>query len=430
MNKTKIISLYKQLLSEKLLIFLDQSLYAFFNFGSIFLLSKLASINSFSSYIIFLSYINFVFIFSTFFLSSPIMVIFSKNWKENQGIYIVSILISNFLLSGALSSICYFFIHISGENINPWFVFLAPLLMTTFDIFKKFLFSSYSIHLAHTVIASLLLNVSFFAGILMLRNSLGFDIILNVLVLAFLIANVYLLLVLIFHKVFTSKIVQLNITKKEAYKNIVLQHYDYSKWIIIGGVAFWGYSQGLFILSKAIGVNDFGISKVRTVQNILGVVNIFILSVENYYIPYFSKFIKKNSIQNLDSLVRDLYSKNYKKTLMLILAVFVFAIVFYSILYESKYGSGLFLIVIFLLVQLLLFFIRPISIALKAIELTYPFFIAHIVALLTMIVIGYFLISIFDFYGMALSFLMSNLSYSLILIYFYYRKMRTSVVNS
>ena len=422
MDKVKIKTLFKNLRGDKFLIFGDQALFAFFNFGSIFLLSKLASISVFGSYVIFLSYINFVFIFSTFFLSAPILVILSKKWKENQGIYIVSILLSNLLLSGILSSVCYFFIRISGEKINPLFVFIAPLLMSTFDIFKKFLFSSYRIHLGHAVSSSLILNICFFVGIFLFRDFLDFDVILYVFVLAFLIANSYLILVLTYHKVFVTKIDQLRITRRKACKNIILQHYDYSKWIIIGGIAFWGYSQGLFILSKTIGINDFGISKVRTIQNILGIVNIFILSVENYYIPYFSNYIKNNSIQNLDTLVKELYSKNYKKLVLLLIAVFVFAIVFYSLLYESKYGSGLFLIAIFSLVQLLLFFIRPISISLKAIEVTYPFFIAHIAAFITMIVLGYFSVSIYGYNGMALSFLMSNLSYSLILIYFYRKK--------
>ncbi len=427
MDKTKIISLYNRLLDEKFLIFLDQALYAFFNFGSIFLLSKLASISVFGSYVIFLSFINFVFIFSTFFLSAPIMVILSKKWKENQGIYIVSILLSNLLLSGILSSVCYFFIRVSGENINPLFVFVAPLLMSTFDIFKKFLFTSYRIHLGHAVCSSVILNICFFIGIFLFRDFLNFDVILYVYVLAFLIANTYLILVLTYYKVFITEINKLRITRGKACRIIILQHYDYSKWIIIGGIAFWGYSQGLFILSKTIGVDDFGISKVRTIQNILGIVNIFILSVENYYIPYFSNYIKNNSIQNLDTLVKELYSKNYKKIVLLLIAVFAFAIVFYNLLYESKYGSGLFVIVIFTLVQLLLFFVRPISISLKAIEVTYPFFIAHIVAFITMIVLGYFLISVYGYNGMALSFLLSNLSYTLVLIYFYRKKISQSI---
>ena len=146
---------------------------------------------------------------------------------------------------------------------NPLFVFIAPLLMSTFDIFKKFLFTSYRIHLGHAVSSSVILNICFFVGIFLFKDFLEFDVILYVFVLAFLIANAYLLLVFTYQKVFVTKINQLRITRGKACKNIILQHYDYSKWIIIGGIAFWGYSQGLFILSKTIGINDFGISKVR-----------------------------------------------------------------------------------------------------------------------------------------------------------------------
>jgi O-antigen/teichoic acid export membrane protein len=422
MDKTKIISLYNRLLDEKFLIFLDQALYAFFNFGSIFLLSKLASINVFGSYVILLSYTNFVFIFSTFFLSAPILVLLSKNWKHKQQSYLLTLLCSNFVISLVLSGICYIFIKYLGEDIKFIYVFLVPFCMSMIDILKKFLFSILEISLIHVTISSLLLNVVFFTSIFIAKESLSFVTILAIYIASFVIANIYILCVLIIKKTLNKKALSINAQNTSDFKVIIKEHYTYSKWIMLGGIAFWGYSQGLFIMSKSLMVTDFGIGKVRTIQNIFGLVNIFTVSIENYYIPYFSNFVKKNSNKELVGLVKKLYAKNYKKGILLFLIVFPSGLVGYSLFYESKYGSGLFLLVIFSITQLILLFIRPLIISLKVIEVTYPFFIAHIVAVITMVFFGYFAITYYGYNGMGLTFLISNISFVLVVAYFYNKK--------
>lgn len=419
MSMIKFFESFKVFQGAKLLIFIDQALFAFFNFGSIFLLSKLASINVFSSYVIFLSYINFAFIFSTFFLSAPILVLLPKKWKDHQRVYIIHILLNNILFNLILSGIIYFFIIANGESINPLFLFLAPLLMSTFDILKKYLFSSFNLPLIYAVISTIVLNSVFFLTIFFFINKLNFSLIISILLYSFLAANICLFIALSYYKVFVFQSNEIKVRGKHIYKTIIAEHYNYSKWIIIGGIAFWGYSQGLYILSKKIGINDFGIGKVRTIQNILGVLNIFIISVENYYTPYFANYIKNNSVKKLTVLLKDFYKKYYIKVILLILSVFVFTLVFYGFLFEAKYGSGLSLIIIFSLVQLLMFFIRPISISLKAVEVTFPFFIAHIFGFIVMIIFGYFFIKTFGYIGMALSFLLSNIAYSIILLFFY-----------
>lgn len=422
MDKTKIISLYNRLLDEKFLIFLDQALYAFFNFGSIFLLSKLASFNVFGTYVIFLSYTNFVFIFSTFFLSAPILVLLSKNWRHKQQSYLLSLLTSNFVVSLVLSIICYTIIKYLGEDIKFIYVFLIPFSMSMIDILKKFLFSILEISLKHVTISSLLLNSIFFTSIFIARESLSFETILFIFVTSFVTANIYILLVLIKTHTLNKKALNINTQNISNFKLIIKAHYTYSKWIMLGGVAFWGYSQGLFIMSKSLMVNDLGIGKVRTIQNIFGLVNIFTVSIENYYIPYFSNFVKENTKKELVGLVKKLYVKNYKKGLFLFLIVFPLGMVGYNLFYESKYGPGLFLLVIFSITQLVLLFIRPLIISLKAIEMTYPFFIAHCVAVITMIVFGYFAITNYGYNGMGLTFLTSNISFVLVVVYFYHKK--------
>ncbi|OAB80226.1 hypothetical protein ULVI_05685 [Cochleicola gelatinilyticus] len=422
MIKTNILSFLKSLSSNKSLILFDQALFSLFNFTSIFLLSKLADVDVFGTFVVFQSYIFFSFIFSTFFLSAPILVLLAKNWKERQSVYVSTLLSTNFIISFIIALLCYFFMKQQGIEVAFIYALLVPLLMSAFDIIKKYFFSSFKIDLKHAVIASTLLNVSFFIPVLILRESLSLSVILSLYAIAYAIATSYLIFILIYYRVLDLEFFNFSKERRIITSQIIHQHFNYSKWIILGGIAFWGYSQGLYIYAKALHVSDFGLSKVKTIQNILGIVNIFIISIENFYTPYFSNYIKNKPHQELRSLVKQLFQKNYLKILGLIIGVFIFAVVFYSLVYKIKYGAGFFIIVLFTITQLLLLAMRPYIISLKSVEVTYPFFIAHIIAVLTMLGAGYVLIDRFEYTGMAATFILCNIMYAIVIGYFYFRK--------
>ena len=414
--------LKKKYSGGQLFIFFDQAFYALFNFGSIFLLSKLASVEVFGTYVIFLSYINVVFIFSTFFLSAPSLVLLPKKNEVRHGFYLGSLLIGNFLVNLILAGLCFWLMRFQEIYVRPEYVLLAPFLMSMFDIFKKFLFGSFKIALKHAAISSIILNLVFFAGMFFYRNNLGLDQILSLYIAAFSIANLYLVFILFLSKIWSPSSSTDVWNAKKDFLKIMSEHYSYSKWIILGGVAFWGYSQGIFIFSKSLAISDFGISKVRTAQNLLGILNIIIISADNYYLPHFSKYIKGKAHIEMKRLVEEIYVKLYKKIFLLVFGAFFFALLFYNLFYGEKYGPGLFLLLIFATIQLLLFFVRPLVIALKSIENTRPFFLAHSVAVIVMFVFGYFAIGRYGHNAMAMTFLMSYLSFSAVVFYFYHQK--------
>ena len=274
-------------LDDKYLLFIDQALYALFNFGSIFILSKLVSIETFSTYIVVLSMLNFGFLFSTFFHSSPILVLLRKKWEDSKQLYLLTLLSSNFILCIFFSVMLFFVID---NQVSFYFVFLIPFFMSMYDILKKYSYSSNTMRLSHTIIASSILNITFFVLIFFNIERLSIENLFTILTLAFALSSIYLFVIIIFKE---RLIFGINNIQTKVVIDILKSHLRYSKWIIIGGIAFWGYSQGIFIFAKYLNVSDFGISKVRTIQNILGIVNIIIISIENYYIPYFSTFIKE-----------------------------------------------------------------------------------------------------------------------------------------
>jgi O-antigen/teichoic acid export membrane protein len=422
MDKLSLGKLIKQATSEKFLIFIDQALFSLFNFGSIFVLSKLASVSVFSDFVVFQSNIFFLYIFCTFFLSGPVLVLYAKKWENDKAAYLKVLFWANIIINTTFSILLYLLIIKQGIDVSFYYVLGIPLTMSMFDLFKKYIFSSSKIKLYHAGVSSILLNSIFFLSVIIFEEDLSLSLILFLYLFSYLVANAYLIFIFTIKSIVGFDFLIPSFLKKDNFLEILKHHYVYSRWIIFGGIAFWGYSQGLYIFSNMLNVSDFGISKIRTIQNLLGIVTIFHITVENFYTPYFSKFIVENSERDLHSLVLKLYKKNYGKVLAILTLVFVFAIVFYQLLYVEKYGDAVFIILLYTLSQLILFMVRPLIISLKSIEVTHPFFIAHLAAVIVMLVFGYFLINKFEYYGIAYTFVASTFIFNCIVIYYYYQK--------
>lgn len=414
------------------MVFLDQSLFAFFNFCTIFFLSKTAGIVEFSSFVLFQSSIFFVFVFCTFFLSSPILVLHTKHWNKTGNEYLKVLVSTNLFINLTLSVGLYYFLKQQEINVSYFFVFSIPFIMSLYDIFKKYMLSNLNVNLVHCVISTIILNAVFFSSLIIHINSLNLSLILTMYLASFTGANFYLVLVFFVKRKYLFYKEKIRSSKWDLYKAILNNHFIYSKWIIIGGVAFWGYNQGIFIFSKILGAEDIAIGKIRTIQNLLGVTNILLASVENVYTPLFSKFIAENPKDGLHSLVKDLYLKNYTKIIFLAILAFCFATIFYELLYYELYGSGFWIILFFAINQTLLFAIRPMVISLKSIEVTRPFFYAHLIALTVMLLSGFIFIVNYHFSGMATAYILSNVTFTIVVIYFYKVKLldKKTILNN
>jgi O-antigen/teichoic acid export membrane protein len=423
-------SVLKKIKGKKTTILFDQALFSLFNFGSIIALSKLADLTVFSDFIVFQSNVFFLFIFCTFFLSSPILVLYPKKWRKHEKEYLRALLSTNMLLNLVIGLILFFLLKQQGLYISFVFVVGIPVLMITFDIFKKFMFSSNRISLYHTWISSLLLNIVFFFSIFYFKSSLTFTTILSIYLFAYGIATFYLMLIFLAKNILSLQFFIPNLKKNIHFVAVINHHFRYSKWIMLGGIAYWGYAQGLYIYANELNTSALGIGKIKTVQNLLGIVSIFIITVENFYTPMFSNFIRLHPTKNVGVMVRKVYRENYIKALGVLLIVLIFSIVFYEILYIEKYGDALVIILIYCVCQSLMLFLRPITMALKALEITRPFFVGHLWATLTMFLVGSMLIKKYDYIGMAISFAAAIVVFSIIIIGYYKKYNTVNVIDS
>lgn len=421
--------LFEGLYKNKYLIFLDQSLLSVITFGSILALSKMASVNVFGSFVVTYSYSYFIFIFCTFFLSAPILIFLSKRWENEEGKYLLTTLGLNFILNLFFSLICFFFLKKQISEISFFLFFMLSFSMTFFDILKKFIFSSKTVEVVYGLVATIILNLIFFSGLFIFRNGLNLNLILNVYWISFFAGNLFLLGSIIYKRVFVMTTFPRLENIYKFNKEVFSVHFKYSKWIILGGIAFWGYSQGVYILAKSFGISDFNIGKVRTIQNLLGVFNILLISLENHYTPIFAGKATETNLDGLTNMVMRIIKENYKKILVLFVLSVPLGLLFYEMVYGEKYGSGTVVFFIFLLIQLLLVGIRPFSIALKSIENTSPFFVSHLFAVISLIIGVPILVHFESSHTLPIAILIANVVYVLYIGVHYYLRRKKSLVE-
>ncbi len=411
---------YQRFFNSKYFILTDQILTSLMNFGSVLLLSTILNENVFSEFVVLYSYSTLVNIILATVFSAPILVFGIKKWGQEKFNYLGANIIYFTVFNILLSLISFVFLRIQVEDVFLLNFLLMNFGMTLVDIFKRFIFSNKVISSASAPLSSLLMNVVFFGGIFIFKETLDMNRILMIYWVSYLIASLFFGILLYFLTDIKNELSFSRILDKNFCKSVFYTHFKYAKWILAGAVSFWIYTQGIYIFGKAIGVTDFAISKLRIIQNLFGVFTILLIAMDNFLTPSFAT--KALESEKLIPVVMKEFYKRYTKPLMFIyiLSIPVMYIA-YCILYQDKYGEGIIYILLVWLTQLIAISTKPISIALKAKEVTYPLFYSHLFAAIAMILFGGVLIIYLNDLGfvltLVLSFLIANM-----MNYIYYRR--------
>lgn len=411
---------FQRFFSDKYYILSDQALVSVMNFGAIFFLSGFLSDTIFSRFVVLFGYITLANTVLTAVFSSPMLVFATKRWSSSQFNYLFSNSISLVLLGFLLALLEFFFLDKQISGTSFWLFFLVIVCMSSTDMLKRFIFSTKSTSFIYAPISSLVVNLVFFLGIFWFKNKLTIDVILITYILSYLLSIVVLTLAFF---VF-SKSTHVDLKSKTAInmtynKEVFTTHFHYSKWILLGSVSFWVYTQGIYIFGNILGVSDLVIAKTRSIQNLFGIFTILIAAMENYLTPLFTA--RSLLGESISKATENIYKSHLKKVVLIYLLVIPLMYVVYINYYQDMYGSGWAYIIIMWLTQLIAISTKPIAIALKVKEVTYPLFLSHLYAALMMLILGYITISFIGDHGLILAMLGAYIIAN-ITNYIYYKK--------
>lgn len=394
-------------LTDKYYILSDQIFTSLLNFGSIFLLSKFLDKKFFSDFVILYSYITLNNTLLVTVFSAPILVFAVKKWFNKTFAYFLYVLVF-FLITGILFSLIeYIFLQKQLSGIKITTFLLMAIGISIIDVAKRYIFSTKVIPVIVTPISSAVMCFLFFTGIFVFKNQLSLNLIIFIYCISYWSSFLLMLVVILLSPQIKQQKLSLNSFSIKTGKSIFITHYHYSKWVLAGGVSFWAYSQGIYIFGDLIGVSDFVISKTRTIQNLFGVFTIIFAALENYLTPLLAKnaMISENLIPKITN---EFYKRNSKKFILLSILILPIMYGVYRVFYHQKFGDGWVYILIIWIAQFIAISTKPISIALKAKELTYPLFFSHFFGAVAMIVFAFiFIISVENEWGFILTLLIS-----------------------
>jgi hypothetical protein len=390
------------------------------NFGSVLLLSSLLNENIFSQFVVLYSYSTLINIILTTVFSAPILVFGVKKWSHEKFNYLGTIVICFSFSNILFSFLSFLVLRIQVEEVFLYNFLLMNFGMTLIEIFKRFIFSNKTIPTVIAPLISLLMNCVFFGGVFIFKEALDLNRILLIYWASYLSANLCFVIVMYALTGAKKEISLSRIIDSRFYKLIFTTHFKYAKWVLAGAVSFWVYSQGIYIFGKAIGVSDFAISKLRIVQNLFGVFTILVMAMDNFLTPSFAlKALESESL--IPVAMKDFY-KRYTKPLIVIYIISIPVMYLaYCIIYEEKYGEGIIYILLVWLTQLIAMSTKPISIALKAKEVTYPLFYSHLYAAISMLIFGGLLIFVFEDLGFVFTLVLAFFTANL-MNYIYYKR--------
>lgn len=410
--------LLKKFLNDKYFILTDQIFTSLLNFGSVFFLSKFLHESIFSNFVVLYSYalLNHTFLITVF--SAPILIFAVKRWQNSSFSYLLFLLFSLSLFCLLISVIEFQFFSKQVPGIHFYGFLLMVLGLSLVDLVKRYVFTTKVVPVYFVVVGSIVMNLIFFAGMFSFRHSLDINRIFMLYWVSFLVAFLIMFVSILFSPEVRQQRFKISQITFSFGKDILFTHYHYSKWVLAGSLSFWVYSQGIYIFGDYLGVSDIVISKTRTVQNLFGLFTVIFAAMENYLTPIFAKnAMISEKIIPIETL--GFYKRNYKRFILVSLLIFVAMAIVYQLIYFEKYGQAILYLLLMWLTQVISVSFKPLSIALKAKEVTYPLFYSHLFGAVVMLLLGGVLITTFGELGLLCTLFISYIVANFANLYYY-----------
>jgi hypothetical protein len=402
---------------------LDQAFVSALNFLIIFLLSKRADTDVFSSFVLVQASGLLLVTLSQAFASQPLLALNEQYLNRGMGnSYKSSVLLLNALLIlptaffvGSLLVIAY------GLSIKAASAFVFYVLSwTTFELARRIQYVDRRPHVSAFASFALLcvvigLTWSYHSSVLEIAITLGCS---------------YLAISLYELGGYISVVPSL-ISKgrgpffidRMRLGSLVTQHWHYGKWVAPGAAAFWVTSQAYLLLASAyLGPTD--VSDLRTSQNVAGVLTIVMVALENFLTPRYAQTMETEGTSGLDDLVRRHQSRIVGVSLA---AIGVGAPLIYavsSILYPEFKAEVHVLTSGFFIGYALQLINRPYVCALRSTRITRPFATAQGLAAVAALVLGIVALPTLGTVGGPLVFTVAALVFFYIIRYYYFRNIR------
>jgi len=412
----KLISSFKNISWDKRLVLIDQFLVSGSNFLLGILLVRSIGLEQYGVFTLLWMVILFALGINHAFITKPMLSLAPKMKQVEKENYLQSILWLQIILSSFLSLlgniICYIstFFPFPIPNIEFGFILSFILFFQLFhDYFRKRCFIEDRLYLVLITDGILYLGQLLFIVAFWFRGGLN----LNQILVTILVVNATA--VIIVGIGFKTNLV-LNRNFFESWK----KQFHYSKWLLGTALLQW-FSGNYFVIIAATILGPIAVGALRMAQNVMGFFHILFLSMENIVPIKAAKLFQFNGWLAMSQYLKNTTIKMGMIFLILLALLAGSAPWIIELLYGSEYLDYSYIIIVYCGLYVLVFLSLPLQFALRSVELTYPLFIAYILATIFSFICAHYFLLQWQMAGLLLGLFISQLITALTYTYYCWR---------
>jgi len=212
------------------------------------------------------------------------------------------------------------------------------------------------------------------------------------------------------------------------YKNILIRHFHFSKWLLGTSVLQW-LSGNYFIIVGASILGTSAVGAIRMVQNLMGLCHILFLAMESL-IPI--EAARQFQAEGEDGLIQYLLKITKQLGLgfgLLLSFIVLFAAPILSLIYGADAVPFAYIAVAYAFLYLLVFFGHPLRFYLRTIEKTSPIFFAYCFGSLFSLSCAYPLLQYFDIQGLLFGLIFTQLINLIVYAFFSIQSNKSFIKN-
>jgi O-antigen/teichoic acid export membrane protein len=182
------------------------------------------------------------------------------------------------------------------------------------------------------------------------------------------------------------------------FRRMVKKHWDFGKWLGGSAVLQW-FSGQFFIYVAAAYFSATAAGAIKAAQNIVGVTHILFLGMENFVPTRASQIFHTAGRKALNHYLKKVAFWGSAVTGTICLVAAGAPWLWMKLLYGTSYTQYAYIVWWYAGIYMLIFFSRPLTAGLKAVEYTQPTFTAYIVSSLFSVLTAIPLVKTFDVGG-------------------------------
>jgi O-antigen/teichoic acid export membrane protein len=372
--------------SQPALVLLDQAMYSGTNFLLMLFLAQKLDLKSFGLFSTLMLFVYLTMSITTALIIQPFQVSYHKVQQKKQYFVFlclaILLLIALFILIVKLLFLCLSVLAIYSVYENTIAFFIFGLLIQ--DFFRKFFLGLAQI--TNALIIDSLFTLFVIILFYVLRDGIQLSNTLWIISIANLASSLPGIIFII-----------KNFEIPKSWKTFLDNHILQGKWLVYIAFLQWG-SSNFFVLVSGIYLGIEALGALRLVQSIFGVLNVALISIENYVLPKVIYF-HHQSLAKAKKYLIDISLIGLAIFGLMLTLVFIFSDAIIILAGGLKYQKYGYVVKIMTILYLFIFLNYPIRIAIKTLVLNKVFFYGYVISFVLSVVTFHFFLNYFGLYG-------------------------------